>query len=85
MPGKKDAEYWRNYRAQRKGPPVGQEQAISPPPENPPEKLLEKKSRYDCGCEPGLLCISHGIQNMSQKRIDQILDRINFPTRKSGV
>ena len=85
MPTEKSrADYMRDYRARKRGA-VDPEKIVPPVPEISAQKPLEKKSRYDCGCEPGLLCISHGIQKMSQKRIDQILDRINFPTRKSGV
>ena len=51
------------------------------PDDKLPAKVEPPKSGYRCGCEPGLLCMSHAIRRMDQKDIDRILDRINTPKR----
>jgi hypothetical protein len=43
-----------------------------------PEKPLEKKSRFNCGCQGKMLCMSHAIQKVPQKLIDEWLDKSNW-------
>jgi len=70
MPAKDPAAYMRERRAAAKTQ-IAKTTAV-------PEPLPElKKTGYDCGCRPGDRCMSHGIQQMSQKRIDAILKEIN--------
>jgi hypothetical protein len=39
-----------------------------------------REAQYGCGCEPGLLCIGHGIQAMTQPQRDAILQQPSIRT-----
>lgn len=102
MPGTKDAQYWREYRANKKPGTRNQEMAelrdkITVSPEarvNPKRTEIDMKTgevaqeprQYECGCQPGFLCIGHGIAKMSQVAKDKVLSspEINRPGRRGG-
>lgn len=64
MPGKKDAAWWRDYRARQAAAP--DEVATRLADTATGEVTKPDPGKYDCGCEPGLPCIGHGIARMPQ-------------------
>ncbi len=79
MPPRDPAAYMRDYRAQKAGTKRTELDMET-------GEIFETPARFACGCEPGLLCMSHGIANMSQVARDKVLSspEINRPGRRGG-
>ena len=77
MPVKKDAQWWKDYRAQKKAPtpePVEEIKAPRGIPEMPVGSLTPRpKNQTKFRALPG----DDWVQKLTQHQRDQILDRIN--------